>query len=53
VQTLNALAIQWYEQNGLIDEAIDHALRAEDFERTVYLIEQHVDAMWMQGEYAK
>ncbi len=53
VPTLHTLAIQWYEQNGLIDEAIDHALRAEDFERTVYLIEQHVDAMWMQGEYAK
>jgi len=37
----------------LFDEAIDHALRAEDFERTVYLIEQNVDSIWMQGEYAK
>lgn len=46
-------ASEWYEQNGLLDEAIDHALRAEDFERTVYLIERHVDSIWAQGEYAK
>jgi LuxR family maltose regulon positive regulatory protein len=53
VPTLHARASQWYEQNGLIDEAVDHALRAEDFERAVYLIERHVDTIWADGEYAK
>jgi LuxR family maltose regulon positive regulatory protein len=53
VPMLHARASKWYEQNGLIDEAVDHALRAEDFERTVYLIERHVDTIWAHGQYAK
>jgi LuxR family maltose regulon positive regulatory protein len=53
VPTLHTRASKWYEQNGLIDEAIDHALRAEDSERAVYLIEQHVDTIWAHGEYPK
>jgi LuxR family maltose regulon positive regulatory protein len=53
VPTLHARASKWYEQNELIDEAVDHALRAEDFERAVYLIERHVDTIWAHGEYAK
>jgi LuxR family maltose regulon positive regulatory protein len=50
---LNRNASEWYEQNGLIDDAIYHVLRAEDFERAVNLIEQYVDTIWAQGEYAK
>jgi LuxR family maltose regulon positive regulatory protein len=53
VPKLHTRASKWYEQNGLIDEAIDHALSAEDIERGVHLIEQHVDTMWAHGEYAK
>ena len=41
VPTLHTRASEWYEQNGLIDEAIEHALRAEDFERAAHLIEGH------------
>ena len=50
---LHTRASKWYEQNELIDEAIDHALNAEDIERGVQLIEQHIDTMWAHGEYAK
>jgi LuxR family maltose regulon positive regulatory protein len=53
IPTLHSRASKWYEQNELIDEAIDHALSAEDIERGVTLIEQHVDTVWTYGEYAK
>ncbi|NIP41517.1 MAG: hypothetical protein GWN61_02735, partial [candidate division Zixibacteria bacterium] len=40
--TLHQKAIEWYEQNGLIDEAIDHALRAKYYEKASQLIGKHV-----------
>ncbi len=45
---LHLRASMWYEQNGFADEAIEHALRAEDFEQTAQLIEEHIDALWRQ-----
>jgi len=48
---LHHRAGEWYEQNGLTDEAIEHALRAEDDEHAAYLIEEHVDEMWKQGKH--
>ena len=45
IPTLHDRASAWYKQNGFTDEAIEHALRAEDFERAAYLIEEHVDAI--------
>jgi LuxR family maltose regulon positive regulatory protein len=50
---LHNLASKWYEENGFADEAITHALRADDFNRSINLIEQHVDTIWAQGEYTK
>jgi LuxR family maltose regulon positive regulatory protein len=50
---LHHQASEWYEQNGFADDAIEHALRAEDFERAAHLIEEHVDAMWQRGEHTK
>jgi LuxR family maltose regulon positive regulatory protein len=49
VPTLHTRASRWYEQNGLIDEAIDHALRANEFERTAHLIEGVADGVWARG----
>jgi LuxR family maltose regulon positive regulatory protein len=49
VPTLHTRASRWYEQNGLIDEAIDHALRAKEFERTAHLIEGVADGVWARG----
>ncbi|MEJ2353288.1 MAG: LuxR C-terminal-related transcriptional regulator [Anaerolineales bacterium] len=46
---LHGSASKWYEQNGLIDEAIEHALRANEFERTAHLIESVADAVWARG----
>jgi LuxR family maltose regulon positive regulatory protein len=49
VSTLHQRASEWYEQNGLMDEAIEHALRAKDLERAAHLIERVADAMWARG----
>ena len=48
VPTLHHRASQWYEQNGFIDEAIEHALRARTLSGA-YLIENMVDALWGAG----
>ncbi len=53
VLRLHHQAGEWYEQNGFTDEAIEHALRAEDFERAAYLIEGHFDAVYQRGEHTK
>jgi LuxR family maltose regulon positive regulatory protein len=53
IPMLHVRASEWYEQNGFVDEAIAHALRADDFERAAHLIEEQVDALWGRGEHAK
>ncbi len=39
-QTLHRRAAQWYQQQGRTEEAIQHALSAQDFEKASLLIEQ-------------
>jgi LuxR family maltose regulon positive regulatory protein len=46
---LHIQASVWYEQNGLTDYAIEHALHANHYERATQLIEEHVDTMWGSG----
>ncbi len=50
---LHRRASAWFEQNGLVEEAIEHALRARDFDRTAQLIEEHFDAFYQRGEHNK
>jgi LuxR family maltose regulon positive regulatory protein len=52
VPTLHRRASEWYEQNGRMGEAIDHALSAEDFERAAHLIEQAAEPTLMRSEFA-
>ena len=42
VPLLHGRASHWFESNGLLDDAIGHALAAADFERASYLIETAV-----------
>ena len=42
---LHRLASEWYEQNELAEDAVHHALAAQDFERAADLIEAVVPAM--------
>jgi LuxR family maltose regulon positive regulatory protein len=51
MRELHRRAANWLEEHGVINEAIDHTLAAEDFERAIRLMEQHAWAILMrQGE---
>ncbi len=52
-QRLHLQASEWYEQNGFIDTAIDHALRADAFEQATNLIDAQADAIWGYGGHSK
>jgi LuxR family maltose regulon positive regulatory protein len=45
IPALHRRASEWYEQNGLTANAIDHALAGKDFERAADLIERAVPEM--------
>jgi ATP/maltotriose-dependent transcriptional regulator MalT len=49
---LHRRASQWYPQENLANEAIEHALAAADYATAVDLLESHATGMIMQG-YAK
>jgi LuxR family maltose regulon positive regulatory protein len=49
---LHLRASRWYAQAGMTNEAIQHALAAEDYAMAVDLLERHATDMIMQG-YAK
>jgi LuxR family maltose regulon positive regulatory protein len=53
VPVLHQRASEWYKQHGFFDEAIEHALRGEDFEIAARVIEEHVDTAWERGEHTK
>jgi LuxR family maltose regulon positive regulatory protein len=50
VSTLHRRASEWYEQNGLIAEAVGHALTSGYFERAACLIQQTGWATFTRGE---
>ena len=47
---LNLRASRWYEQNGLLPEAINHAVMAGDHDRSTKLIEQNGVLLLIRGE---
>jgi LuxR family maltose regulon positive regulatory protein len=50
IRELHLRACDWYEQNGWTAEAVNHALVANDFQRTARLIEDNSLAMVSRGE---
>lgn len=50
VSTLHRRASEWYEQNGLLTDAVDHALAAANLERAADLIEQTAWEVLTRGE---
>jgi LuxR family maltose regulon positive regulatory protein len=50
--TLHRRAAGWFEGNGLTAPAIEHMLRAGDFERAASLIEEITEATLMRSELA-
>ena len=53
IQELHYRASEWYKQNGFTEEAIEHSLRAKDFNRAANLIEELADDVWQRGEHTK
>jgi LuxR family maltose regulon positive regulatory protein len=53
IPVLHRRASRWYEGNGDIQAAIDHALQGSDPTRAAYLIEQNTFPKLFQGEVAK
>ncbi len=51
VPTLHRRASAWYERNGLVAEAVDHALLADDFERAAQLVEGNAEAILTRSEF--
>jgi LuxR family transcriptional regulator, maltose regulon positive regulatory protein len=49
---LHRRASQWFQDNGLTAEAIEHALKAEDHERAASLITSQAEAILMRSEFA-
>jgi LuxR family maltose regulon positive regulatory protein len=50
VQALHRRASQWYEQAGLHDEALHHALAAPDHDLAVSLVERNAHALLFRSE---
>jgi LuxR family maltose regulon positive regulatory protein len=44
-------ASYWFEQNDLLDDAIQYAIQAADYERAANLIESHYRSMLQSGEH--
>ncbi len=51
VPELHRRAAGWYEQNGFVEDAVEHALAAKDLERAVRLLEQIVQGFILRGEF--
>jgi LuxR family maltose regulon positive regulatory protein len=51
VQQLQQRAVAWYEQNGLIPNAIQHAFQLQDYSKAAALVAQVIEAMWGRGEH--
>lgn len=49
---LHQLASRAFADMGLLDEAIDHAIRAKQYEQAAQLIEAHIVAVLARGEFA-
>ena len=52
VAELHRRASQWYEEQGFPDEAIHHALEAQDWETATRLVRRHVTRKIRSGEFA-
>jgi LuxR family maltose regulon positive regulatory protein len=51
IAALHLCASAWFEEDGLIAEAMDHAIAATNYERAANLIEQHYkETVWV-GEF--
>lgn len=50
VNVLHRRASQWFSENGLITEAIDHAIKATDYDFALDLMEKHRNHLFSHGQ---
>lgn len=50
VPDLHRRAAAWFEQNGWVPEALEHALRSQDTEQAARLVEQTVEGITQAGQ---
>jgi len=50
ISSLHSRASQWYERNGFVNEAVNHALAAQDFEAAADLIQKNASEVTIRGE---
>lgn len=50
VKKLHLRAAEWFEQNGLSDEALAHAMSAQDYQRLISLLDRAGMPLLMHGE---
>jgi len=48
--TLHHKAAEWYERNGMVDDAVHHMLVLGDYEHLVHLVEQNALSVLSRGE---
>jgi LuxR family maltose regulon positive regulatory protein len=53
VPELYVRASQWYEAQGMVDEAIEHALAGDDVTRAARVLDEHVEAYVFNSEITK
>jgi LuxR family maltose regulon positive regulatory protein len=52
VATLHLRASRWFEEEGFVVSAVDHAIAAADLSRATALIDDHAGRLWATGEQA-
>ena len=50
---LQCWASHWFEENGLTNQAVEHAFQAQDFERAGRLVDAAAEALWLRGEHGR
>ncbi len=53
IADLHRRACDWYEANGFMDEALDHAFISEDFEQAAQIVEKRIETVWEHGAHTK
>jgi LuxR family maltose regulon positive regulatory protein len=48
---LHQRAIRWYEENGMIAKAVEHAFQAKDYPKAASLVSQISEELWGRGEH--
>ena len=53
IDALHLRAADWFEQNGYAEDAIRHALAAQDFPWAARLVEGIAESAWRNGQYSR